>query len=536
MLNEVQRNQWLKAFPKVANRVLRLLAAEDVALVEIAHELSLDPTLAATLLQVANSPAYQPRTTITTLPHAISWIGRSEVAGLVLGSEMARFTKKNKNRAAQYKEFWKQSFIQACALSRFAEISGQIPTGEAYLCGLLMDFGRLWMLDRFGEEYDHIVVEANQGCLPLHHLEKERLGCTHAEIGRELLVGMKLPKQFAFVAQFHVLSSEELSEQSDSPEINLLAGAVASSAIADFYCRNNRGNSLATLESICTNYFQMTERDIQWVMDSVNVDIENKATIFSVDLSGMRPIGQLIGHATGQIEEQQKGETRLDAVTSRLEAENQILKKLVSHLEEHVCRDQMTGLYNRDFFQGQYEEQLARAGMDSFSLLVIDIDKFKFINDQEGHLVGDQAIKWTARKLQNIFKAALVARYGGDEFVVIAKVADPQQVQAAMDEVCEAIHSESAAAISRDKPLTISIGAAICAVEEPLPNLSAHLFKVADRAMYSSKRAGGNCGNVVLVESINGESEQPPKSSLRCENLSLPSSLSSLPASPSQQS
>ena len=535
MLNDLQKNQWLKAFPKVANRVLQLLAAEDVALVEIAHEISLDPTLAATLLQVANSPAYQPRSAITTLPHAISWIGRMEVAGLVLGLEMASFTNKNQHRGFQYKEYWKQAFIQACALSRFAEISGQIPMGEAYLCGLLMDFGRLLMLDRFGDEYDSVIVEANQKGLPLHHLEKERLGFTHADIGRDLLEGMNLPKQFARVAQFHILSCEELKEQRESNDVNLLAGAIASSAIADFYCHNNQGNSLATLESICTTYFQMTERDIQWIMDSVNVDIETKAAIFAVDLSGMLPMGQLIGHATGQIEEQQKGEMQRDAVPSRLETENQILKKLVSHLEAHVCRDQMTGLYNRDFFQGQYEEQLARAGKDGFSLLVIDIDKFKFINDQEGHLVGDQAIKWTALKLQNMFKAAMVARYGGDEFVVIAQIDDPQQLQATMDKVCEVIQSESAAAVSRDKPLTISIGAAICAVEKPLPKLSTYLFEIADQAMYRCKRAGGNCGNVVLVESVKEEVGKPSTGNLSYGNLPLPSTLDSLPASPSQQ-
>ncbi len=525
MLNELQRNQWLKAFPKVANRVLQLLAEEDIALVEIVYEISLDATLAATILQVANSPVYQPRSAITTLPHAISWIGRTEVAGLVLGLEMASFTKKNKHRATQYKEYWKQSFIQGCALSRFAEISGQFPTGEAYLCGLLMDFGRLLMLDSYGEEYDHIIVEANQNGLPLHHLERERLGVTHAEIGRELLSGMNLPKQFGTVAKFHVLSNEELTEQSENADIKLIAGAVASSAIADFYCRNNQGNSLATLESICSTYFQMTERDIQWVMDSVNVDIETKASIFAVDLSGMLPIGQLIGHATGQMGGQQKRESRFDAVTSRLEAENQILKKLVSHLEEHVCMDQMTGLYNRDYFQGQYEEQIARAGTDNFSLLVIDIDKFKFINDREGHLVGDQAIKWTASKLKEFFNTATVARYGGDEFVVIAEIDDAQQLQTVIEQVCCEIHGESAAAVSREVPHTISIGAAICATEKPVPALAAHLFKAADQAMYDAKRAGGNGGRVVAVESLDVESEETA-SSLVFGVLSSPSTLS----------
>ena len=503
MLSSRDRNQWLKAFPKVANRVLQLLAEEDIPLVEIAQEVNLDPVLAASILQVANSPVYQPKREIYTIPHAISWIGRMEIAGLVLGLQMASFTKANESRGNYYKDYWRQSFIQGCAMSRFAEFSGQFTPGQAYLCGLLMDFGRLMLLDQYQQEYDQIIDEAQHTGSSLHHIEKDKLGVTHAELGKQLLDGMGLPGQFGNVARQHIITHQDLQNKTDDSDYVLTAAAVASSAVADFYCRNNQADSLATLETISRQCFQMGEGDIQWLMDSVNVDIEARASIFSVDLSTLLPMGQLIGHANGQMRHEADRVRRFDAVTSRLEAENKILKKLITRLEDHVCKDQMTGIYNRDYFNGQFEERLAHAIGSEFVLIVIDIDKFKLINDNEGHLVGDKAIVWVADILNRYFQDELVARYGGDEFVALTAFESKTELETCLEKLCQLIHADSTTALKREEALTISVGAAVCQISKPTPSLESHLFKTADQAMYQSKRSGGNQGNVVLVTDLN---------------------------------
>lgn len=503
---EDSNNQWLPKFPTIAVRVLEMLADDSIAMVEMAKEIKVDPILSARILQVANSPMFQSRSEITTLEHAISWLGKSEVAGLVLSFKLSTYATENCCEPRHFNDFWRQSFIQGCAMSRIAETCGQIRQGEAYICGLLMDFGRLLLLDGYPSGYGKIIDESQAHGRALHILELEQLGLTHATVGQEVLSNMNLPERFGQVAALHTMTTRELVEHSENPDFKLIAAGVASSSMADFFCRNNQGNSLATVESICRTYLHMGERDIQWVLDSVRTDINEKAGVFAVDVEGMLPIGQLIGHANCQIGKQAKTseQTTNQDEAYKLEQENRILRELVSILEEKVCKDEMTGIYNRDYFIGQFHERINcnEIADDSFAIMMIDIDNFKSINDEHGHLAGDFAITWTAGRINAFFDSGLVARYGGDEFVVIAEINDEETLQNHLQKLCDEVRDQSPQATERDSPITISAGAVVCDVDEPHESLPARIFEMADLAMYEAKRSGGNCGHVVSLTEV----------------------------------
>lgn len=496
-------SEWLPTMPTIGLRIIDMLADEQVAIVQLAKEIKVDPVLTAKILHIANSPLYRSKAEILSVEHAVSWLGKSEVAGLVLSLDLATFDKEDTNQSTLFNEYWQQSFIQGCAMSRIAESSGQFPQNEAYICGLLMDLGRLLMLDGNAPGYFAIVEESRRKGLPLHQIETQRMGRNHAEVGEELLQCMGLPEQFGRVAGLHCVTAAELEQHTEAEFFPLLAAAIASSAIGDFFCRNNQAHSLAIVESVCRKHMRMSESDIQWFMDSVNSDIEQKAELYSVDVKSMVPMGQLIGHTNGQIGNQS---TDLDP-TSQLQQEIDVLRRLVSNLEKKACHDSMTGIYNRDYWTAMLNERVnsSKFGNDPFAILVIDIDKFKSINDVHGHLTGDFAITWTARCLDSYLKTDLVARYGGDEFVAIVDYQSREELQARLDQLCREVEAEGGPAAKLPHPMTISIGGVLCNLNRPCPSLASRIFQIADEAMYQSKQAGGNSCHLVELDNETAE-------------------------------
>lgn len=156
--------------------------------------------------------------------------------------------------------------------------------------------------------------------------------------------------------------------------------------------------------------------------------------------------------------------------------------------KDQVTQDALTGLNNRRRLD-QYLQTLQERGMDGESchFILMDVDKFKRVNDTYGHVVGDMVLKLVADQLKKTFGglSVFLARYGGDEFVVIIKGKKNDEVEAKILEFKEGVagldwHEE------RPWKLAVSVGCVqygengICEVEE--------LLKIADKRMYEQKR------------------------------------------------
>lgn len=151
-------------------------------------------------------------------------------------------------------------------------------------------------------------------------------------------------------------------------------------------------------------------------------------------------------------------------------------------LEELAARDALTGLLNRRGFDQQAGPQ--RTDGQGGSLIVMDIDDFKPINDTHGHVAGDQILKELAALLrQNSPPEALCARWGGEEFVVYLHGSDRQQAS----QLAETLRWAAQQA-ELHPPITLSLGVDTWHPGEPLH----HAFLRADNAMYSAKAQGKN--------------------------------------------
>ncbi len=177
-----------------------------------------------------------------------------------------------------------------------------------------------------------------------------------------------------------------------------------------------------------------------------------------------------------------------------LEATNTRLKKLAIH-------DDLTGLFNHRYFQERLKLELNRAKRypKPFSILFIDLDYFKIYNDTNGHLAGDRLLKTLADLfMKSLRKTDMVARYGGDEFVVIL----PETPKVLARFIAAKLHQQIARYPFKrcekmpDQHITISIGLATYPQDGTTPNALLHH---ADHVLYNGKK---NRGQFTVSESM----------------------------------
>ncbi|SFN49877.1 sensor domain-containing diguanylate cyclase [Dokdonella immobilis] len=186
-------------------------------------------------------------------------------------------------------------------------------------------------------------------------------------------------------------------------------------------------------------------------------------------------------------------ERRVDERTLELSTTLTELAHANDRLRESSLRDGLTGAYNRRYFDAAFEPLLeeCRAAGKPFSVLVADIDHFKHINDEAGHLVGDDCLRLAASVVgQIVGQGGSVVRYGGEEFVVLLPGVD----EPAMRDCAEAIRfriADSPLTINGESlSMTISIGGATSRADQDGSAMS--LLQRADAAMYSAKHDGRN--------------------------------------------
>lgn len=163
----------------------------------------------------------------------------------------------------------------------------------------------------------------------------------------------------------------------------------------------------------------------------------------------------------------------------------------LADVERLAFVDALTGLANRRFAEITLKarlEELQRYGWN-FSVIFIDIDNFKDINDRFGHDTGDEVLKTVARTLQNSVRSFdLVSRWGGEEYLAIIANVDAEKL-VSMSNRCRVLVQQSAAAVTPPVHVTISLGATTARSDDT----ETTIVKRADALMYKSKAAGKNC-------------------------------------------
>jgi diguanylate cyclase (GGDEF)-like protein len=180
------------------------------------------------------------------------------------------------------------------------------------------------------------------------------------------------------------------------------------------------------IKELVSTRYQIDETQIETMIDAVAERSVQAMSLFEIDPGKMKPFSLMLQEANEElgklnlsyeylvIELKQAKETA-EELAGELKAANDRLRGL-------AFRDGLTGLYNHRYFQDFIEKELSRAirYKSTFSLIMVDIDHFKKINDAYGHPVGDTVLKAISTTIeQTVRKCDVVSRYGGEEFAIV---------------------------------------------------------------------------------------------------------------------
>jgi diguanylate cyclase (GGDEF)-like protein len=247
-----------------------------------------------------------------------------------------------------------------------------------------------------------------------------------------------------------------------------------------------------------------------WITRPVNNMVNAAQQLLASDLKGdfafsansapkeINALGSVLATVVNRLQRsRQEVQVLNKSLQKRVQHATEALQKSNAQLKKQARRDYLTTLPNRRFFESNFQEIFHRRRDDAaeICLMLIDVDHFKEINDQYGHAAGDAVLTEIATTLDNMMRPGdVVARYGGDEFVVQMRCNHSVGLKRA-EQIRESIESRQFEWDGATLQTTVSVGVYNGSLSKSR-NL-AEMVKQADAAMYEAKRGGRN--NIVEI-------------------------------------
>jgi len=201
-------------------------------------------------------------------------------------------------------------------------------------------------------------------------------------------------------------------------------------------------------------------------------------------------LGTLMSSFARMLETVEQQAAEINSFATRLDTAYEELESTNIRMKETSFKDDVTGLYNRRFFSVRLEEEMSRYRRFNHpvSLVLMDLDGFKAVNDDMGHVVGDSTLRDIGQILMKHSRGInVVSRYGGDEFAVLLVETSKAGARIYADRIRQIIATYP---FSHGKPITASFG--IASLPDDGATTSEDLIRAADDALYAAKRAGKN--------------------------------------------
>ena len=480
----------LPSLPAVAMQVLDLANNNDADIAEIAKVITRDAALASKVLRTVNSSFYGRSQKVGTISHAMVILGLQSVKTLVLGFSLVSSLSKNKSKSGfKHLDYWKRSIYAATAARLIAVRAKEVQTEECFLAGLLMDIGMLVLEQTLGAEYAELVENAGSHG-DLAAIETQKQGMNHAEVSGLLAAHWNLPPVLAVPISYHHDSDQ--AEESLRPLTRIIELA---SRCADVFVDVDASRAIADVRRFCREKFAMTDADCDQLLDEIGQRTAETAPLFDIAI-GNESLESILKKANERLIEMSL-RTQRDAAFLQERASSLLAQNSVLTVQANT--DALTGLANRAAFDKFLAEQfsVARKKSQPLALLMLDLDKFKRVNDTHGHLAGDAVLRAVAKVLlaAGSRNGNLACRYGGEEMTLVLPTAGRAQAAAIAELLRRAIVAKPVVFNSTPIAVTASIGVA---VYEPGCQFSdvTHLIKAADLSLYAAKHAGRNCVKV----------------------------------------
>jgi diguanylate cyclase (GGDEF)-like protein len=473
--------------PGVATHIIELAQDPDIEMGKVAKALSMDSALSTKILRIANSPLYAQRRKSENLRQALVVLGLNATLTLALSFTLVKSLRGSKPNGLSYGLYWRRALLAATSARALCDAMHQSLAEEIFLAALLQDVGMLALDKALPDLYSQgEALQRNHGALAEH--EKKRLQVDHAEIGGWLMKGWNLPERLhRAIAHSHQL---ELSNTCDPAQIFNRCVAL-SGPVADLFLLDPEQRQFAETALCAERSLGLDKMAFGQVLGTIGAMIPETEAIFETDLLAKQH-PELILEQAREVLMLRSLHALREINTLRAAAESSPWRVL--ELEEETRRDTLTGVYNRaylDQFLGREFDNSTRHKWP-LSVALADLDSFKTVNDNFGHQAGDRILQATARMLRgNTRESDLIARYDGEEFVVVLPATDAETARSICERIVMAFRNTGHVIGSDHATVTISIGCATHGAETHFSSV-ADLVKAADQALYTAKTRGRN--------------------------------------------
>jgi diguanylate cyclase (GGDEF)-like protein len=479
--------------PGVVARVVRAAADPDVKISELASILDKDAVLSAQVLKTVNSATFGLRSKVASVERAIAFLGIRALRNLVLSVGVRDLVPANDISGYPLDVFWESSLRRAASAQCLAEELELANVEEYFTVGLCQDLGLLVRLAEDPVLAARLWEGRGEPAEVRVAMEREE-GEGHDEIGAAMF------SDWSFPAELIVPIRCQHDPESAPAEFRTAARvAAAAEAFADLTCANDPQGAIV--------HAATRLRDLGLGVDPltataprVNLLVEEFADILGLNVEEQPSLDEIIataGRGLADINASYENSTReLESaleeqavVTNDLERANRVL--------EHESRtDPLTRLANRRAFDEALSAALAVSARQQapLSVLIVDLDKFKQINDTHGHPAGDAVLQAVAVLLKQALRLSdSPARLGGEEFGVILPFTGTEGGKTAADRIRRAIEEGAFAWGGTSLKVTASVGGATLEQAPPPDHQCAEaLLESADRALYEAKESGRN--------------------------------------------
>jgi len=490
MPNRKHKLTRLPSLPTIAIEILQVFGDPDAPIQRVAEIVQADPAMVSKILKAANSSRFGLAREVADLRQAIALMGKAKITPIVLSFSLASESIEDEEHAAHFQRFWLRSFTQATAGEVLGQRFGPAVASEGFTVNLLAGIGQLALLKNGVEQYMGLVDSATEGETSLDALEQDAYGLTNKELSLEMLETSGLPDR-CLEAIGALLPDEEVTPSSEEA-VALGKVARVADAFARFLCDSDPGIGMILVQE------RLKELNVDpELMNDIQTEIREKlaesASLFNIDPSSLPEPEELLEDAMDQLATFTQSMDESRAVPNELLAENGRLKQQVEDLVKQTSTDGLTGIANRAFFDRRLMEltQHCLRRESTMGVVVIDIDRFKSVNDTYGHQAGDHILKQVAQALDGVTRDdETIARYGGEEFCVLLEDAKLEGMTIVGERLRTAVERLPILFESQSIPVTISVGIAMGTPDSK--DFGLRLFAEADAALYQAKQTGRN--------------------------------------------
>ncbi len=470
--------------PAIAQQIIALAGDPHIDISQVAAAIGRDPGLAAKLLRVANSPLYSRQRKSTNLRQALIVLGLHGATTLALGFSLVGTYKSLKSGGLDYDRYWRRAILSASAAKCFGALQDAISVDDIFLAALLQDIAILGVDRAAPDFYRDLPRNASHREFRAH--ETARLGIDHAELGAWLLDYWKMPEPLCRA----VACSHAPSIADRSTPTGMAASCVAlGSECVEILLAPAAATDFAALAEHASEWLGIDAAAVAQVMGKIVAEIPEIERLFDTKLLRADAASAILDQARDLLI--LRNLQALDQVSILRETNVKLEERTVA-LQDAQRRDGLTGLYNRGYLDLMLrrEFQAATTGNWPLSVVIVDLDRFKGINETYGQEAGDSVLVTTAKSISSVARDTdCVARYDGEEFVIVLPGLASHGAEIFCRRLIACLRSTSHPIGGTMVTVTASVGLATHAPKTPFQRAS-HLINAANRSVYAAKKSG----------------------------------------------